>query len=112
MFIPKTDTRHFLDNLDYNYKPYVIAATLMIPTAYTFKLRPNWDNMKVQVMRDVLRIKFSAEPLRSWLIATENDELIEGNDHGDEFWGVCDGVGENYLGNLLMELRSELAGVK
>lgn len=30
MYVPKNDKRHFLDNLDYNYKPYVVAATLMI----------------------------------------------------------------------------------
>lgn len=30
VYVPKNDTRHFLDNLDSNYKPYVIAATLMI----------------------------------------------------------------------------------
>jgi hypothetical protein len=30
VYQPKNDTRHFLDHLDYNYKPYVVAATLMI----------------------------------------------------------------------------------
>ena len=30
VYAPKNDTRHFLDNLDSNHKPYVIAATLMI----------------------------------------------------------------------------------
>jgi len=28
--IPKMDTRHFLDNLNSNRKPYVVAATVMI----------------------------------------------------------------------------------
>ena len=30
VYIPKNDTRHFLDNLDSNYKPYVISATVLI----------------------------------------------------------------------------------
>jgi hypothetical protein len=30
VYTPKNDTRHFLDNLDYNYKPYVVAATLLV----------------------------------------------------------------------------------
>lgn len=29
-YIPKNDTRHFLDHLDYNYKPYVVSATVLI----------------------------------------------------------------------------------
>lgn len=36
------------------------------------------------------------------------DELIEGNAWNDTFWGVCNGVGENWLGQLLMERRAEL----
>jgi len=28
--VPKIDTRHFLDHLNYNYKPYVVSATLLI----------------------------------------------------------------------------------
>lgn len=30
MFVPKNDTRSFLDHLDSNYKPYVISATVLI----------------------------------------------------------------------------------
>jgi hypothetical protein len=30
VYIPKQDTRHFLDHLDSNYKPYVVAATVLI----------------------------------------------------------------------------------
>ena len=30
MYVPKIDTRHFLDHLNYNYKPYVVSATLLI----------------------------------------------------------------------------------
>lgn len=36
------------------------------------------------------------------------EELIEGNYWHDTYWGVCEGVGENHLGKLLMEIRNEL----
>jgi predicted NAD-dependent protein-ADP-ribosyltransferase YbiA (DUF1768 family) len=35
-------------------------------------------------------------------------ELIEGNWWGDTYWGVCNGVGENHLGKLLMKIRDYL----
>jgi predicted NAD-dependent protein-ADP-ribosyltransferase YbiA (DUF1768 family) len=31
--------------------------------------------------------------------------LVEGNNHGDTFWGRVDGKGYNMLGVILMELR-------
>ena len=37
-----------------------------------------------------------------------DEELIEGNWWGDTYWGVCNGVGENHLGKLLMKIREEL----
>jgi hypothetical protein len=30
VYVPKVDTRHFLDHLDSNHKPYVVAATVLI----------------------------------------------------------------------------------
>ena len=30
VYVPKNDSRHFLDHLDYNHKPYVVAATVLI----------------------------------------------------------------------------------
>jgi ribA/ribD-fused uncharacterized protein len=71
-------------------------------------MRPDWDAVKLQVMEDVLRIKFSVAPFRTWLLNTGDEELVEGNTWGDTFWGVCGGVGENHLGKLLMKIRAEL----
>ena len=42
------------------------------------------------------------------LLATEDAILIEGNTWDDVFWGVCDGKGENWLGKILMDVRTEL----
>lgn len=71
-------------------------------------LEGDWDTRRVTVMRELLVQKFSVEPLRTRLLDTGDAELIEGNWWGDKFWGVCDGVGKNMLGTLLMEIRNEL----
>lgn len=72
-------------------------------------LRPNWDIIKVGVMHDVLVAKFSDPELRDLLFATGDEQLVEGNDHGDRFWGVCKGKGDNWLGKTLMKVRAELS---
>lgn len=72
------------------------------------KLRPDWDNVKVHIMTNLIRKKFYKEPFRSQLIATGSQEIIEGNDWGDHFWGVCMGFGENQLGKILMRIRNEI----
>lgn len=71
-------------------------------------IRPDWDNVRVEVMRNLLLAKFRVEPFRSLLLETGNAPLIEGNDWGDRFWGVCRGVGENHLGRLLTEVRESI----
>ena len=73
------------------------------------ELRSDWEAVKIEVMREVLRCKFSQNPdLKAKLIATGDAELIEGNNWNDTFWGVCRDKGRNHLGKLLMELRAEL----
>lgn len=73
------------------------------------KLRPDWESVKLQVMEDVLRLKFKpGTPLADKLVATGDQELIEGNHWHDTFWGVCGGKGFNHLGKLLMKIRAEL----
>ena len=73
------------------------------------KLRSDWEAVKIEVMREVLRCKFSQNPeLKAKLIATGDAELIESNNWNDRIWGVCNGKGQNHLGKLLMELRAGL----
>ena len=77
-------------------------------------LRHDWEDVKMNVMREALRKKFSDPELKAKLLATGDQHLEEGNHWCDNFWGVChclkcqDKVGQNNLGKLLMELRSEL----
>lgn len=70
-------------------------------------IRPDWDEIKVDIMREILKSKFSDPTLKCKLIETGDSELIEDNNWGDVFWGVCNGKGENMLGKLLMEIRDE-----
>lgn len=78
---------------------------------HAIKPSPSWTiEKKLWVMEELLRIKFGGkEPfLTRALLATGDAELIEGNTWGDTFWGVCNGDGENNLGNLLMKVRTNL----
>jgi len=72
-------------------------------------IRPDWDDIKVDVMYRLVQCKFKQEPYRSRLIATGSREIVEGNRWGDTFWGMCHGKGTNMLGKLIMEVRSEIS---
>ena len=73
-------------------------------------LRPDWEEIKLAVMRQALHAKFKPGNLDGrYLLSTGDAYLIEGNDWGDRFWGV-DGGGQNWLGHLLMARRAELRG--
>jgi ribA/ribD-fused uncharacterized protein len=72
-------------------------------------LRPNWDKVKDDVMREALYAKFTQHPdLRSLLLSTGEARLVE-HTTNDSYWGDGgDGSGKNRLGLLLVELREKL----
>lgn len=74
-------------------------------------VRSDWEAAKIDVMYRALKCKFSIYPhLNSMLLSTVGSILVEGSPH-DLFWGGGrDGEGLNYLGRLLMQLRSEFVG--
>jgi len=74
----------------------------------TVSLRGDWEAIKIDVMLDIVRMKFRHAYLREMLLATGDHELVEGNDWNDAFWGVCRGRGENNLGKILMRVRDEI----
>ena len=71
--------------------------------------RRDWNEIKVDVMRDLLRAKASQhEYVRRKLLATGNRELVE-NSWRDDFWGWGPNRdGKNMLGRLWMEVRAEI----
>jgi ribA/ribD-fused uncharacterized protein len=75
-------------------------------------LRAGWDEMRVDVMKNLLIEKFGHEPFTSMLLNTGEAYLEEANDWGDKFWGTCEGVGYNTLGWLLMHVRDELNEIR
>ncbi len=73
------------------------------------QLRPDWEQVKIGIMEDLVRLKFTTHAdLRDKLLATGDGELVEGNTWNDRFWGVCRGQGRNELGKILMKIRAEL----
>ncbi|KAK0591791.1 hypothetical protein LWI29_008121 [Acer saccharum] len=74
-------------------------------------VRSDWESMKIDVMYRALKCKFSIYPhLNSMLLSTAGSVLVEASPH-DLFWGGGrEGEGLNYLGRLLMQLRSEFLG--
>lgn len=71
-------------------------------------IRPDWHDIKLDVMKLVVYYKFKQNPyLINLLLQTGDAQLIEGNNWGDIFWGVCKNKGSNHLGKILMDLRSQ-----
>ena len=72
-------------------------------------LRPDWEEVKDEVMLQALRMKFSQNPeIAKELLATGDAILIE-NTRNDDYWADGgDGSGKNKLGLLLMQVREEL----
>jgi len=90
-------------------------AAKMRSKPYRKQSRPDWDAVRVKVMRWCLRIKL-AQNLEKFgaLLKSTGDRPIVEESVKDDFWGAHpreDGrlVGGNVLGRLLMELRGELA---
>ena len=82
------------------------------------KLRPDWEEIKCEVMFYVVYQKFSQNAfLARKLLETSGMRLVEGNTWGDKFWGAIPTkvptndteatvlAGENHLGQILMKVR-------
>lgn len=80
----------------------------------TVTLRPDWPQLRLVVMEDLLRQKFGDVVFKALLINTGDEPIIEGNRWHDNFWGACScancrpKVKLNHLGKLLMKIRAEL----
>lgn len=78
------------------------------------QLRPDWEEVKDEVMLIGLRKKFANPELRNLLLTTGDEELVEGTTWHDNEWGNCtcprckNIPGKNKLGKLLMQVREEI----
>lgn len=79
----------------------------------TVELRKDWEDVKINIMREIVFAKFSQnKDLKTSLINTGDRCIIEVNVWKDKFWGVSRGTGKNWLGRILMETRDKLKNEK
>lgn len=73
-----------------------------------------WDDIKAQVMLELVRLKFTEWKLQVQLLGTFPMDLVEGNYWHDNFFGDCycqscvNTPGQNHLGKALVQVRSEI----
>ncbi|MBC8266300.1 MAG: NADAR family protein [Flavobacteriales bacterium] len=96
-----------------------MAAKMVTKPHRKDKCREDWDNVRLDIMRWVLRVKLSCnfKQMGAYLNASNNDKfinksIVEISTKRDKFWGTVDDgngnlEGENMMGLLLMELRKE-----
>ena len=103
-------------SLDHAERDWIAAAGspgLAKRLGRRINLRSDWEKVKFDVMEECLRSKFADPVLKQKLLATGDEELVEGNYWHDNTYGNCscekckDIIGRNMLGNILMKLRTE-----
>jgi ribA/ribD-fused uncharacterized protein len=96
--------------------PSPSLAAMAAHGLYAWDIVPNWAQIKFDRMRRVLKAKFTQHPkLAEILLSTGALRLVEAgtvNNAVNRLWGEVNGVGQNMLGIMLMELRDELAKTK
>lgn len=72
-------------------------------------LRADWEDIKITAMKICVMSKFIQNyDLTLRLVNTGSADLVEGNNWNDTFWGICNGEGQNHLGEILMYTRNQL----
>lgn len=73
------------------------------------KRREDWDDVKISIMEELLRLKIKQNPyVKKKLLQTEDYMIVEDSPK-DDFWGWGpNSNGQNNLGKLWMKLREEL----
>ena len=82
---------------------------LCIAKKHTSEYRKDWDSVKLEVMKSILKEKVLQHPyIKEKLIESGAREIVE-NSPVDDFWGWGNSKdGANHLGKLWMEIRDEL----
>ncbi len=96
-------------NLDPDYQRSIIEASTPGQAKKLGSkaiLRSDWNSYRTTAMLNALNSKFANKLERDMLISTGDAYIEETNTWHDTFWGVCNGIGENMLGRILMNLRN------
>ena len=72
-------------------------------------MRADWEAVKIPIMRQAVLTKFlTHSDIQAILLATGDRVIVEDSPR-DYYWGGgCDRTGQNYLGKILMSVRSEI----
>jgi len=104
---------HFIDTNEKLYEKIFNARSAhdayKIAKANADKAAKNWDEIKVTIMEEIIRLKLEQNPyVKKKLLETEELLLAEDSPK-DSFWGWGpDRNGRNELGKIWMKLREEL----
>jgi N-glycosidase YbiA len=72
-------------------------------------IRPNWDDIRDDVMFEALLAKFRQHPEIATVLLSTGDALLVEDNPFDSYWGCGrDGNGKNRLGLCLMKVRELL----
>ena len=73
-----------------------------------FKIRDDWENIKVSVMEQAIRARFDQHLELAKALKFTKRKLYD-HSAADNFWGIgVDGHGTNMTGEILMKIRREL----
>ena len=73
------------------------------------KRREDWDDVKISIMEELLRLKIEQNPYVKKKLLQTGDYMIVEDSPKDDFWGWGPNRnGQNNLGKLWMKLREEL----
>ena len=73
------------------------------------KRREDWDDVKISIMEELLRLKIEQNPYVKKKLLQTGDYMIVEDSPKDDFWGWGPNRnGQNNLGKLWMKLRGEL----
>ena len=99
-------------SLDSNIRQQIASLEPRKSKTYgrTIEIRPDWDQVKDDVMYTANKLKYQQLRFKQWLIQTGSENIQEGNTWGDTYWGIClkTNKGQNKLGKLLMLIRDEV----
>lgn len=77
----------------------------------TIQCREDWDLVKDNIMKELLTIKFTNNPELLSKLCKCDFQIAERNYWKDFYWGICNGIGQNKLGNLLEEIKCNALGI-
>ena len=88
-------------------KPRFIAV--LAHNLFIYDIVPNWKDIKLDVMRKAIKLKFEQNPVMKQMLRDTKDKCLIEASKTDSFWGLGkNGKGKNMLGKLLMEYREKI----